>query len=280
MGAFTYNAVRFLMGSLSLVPVVLLLERRNKKTENRKQKTEKSNLRLTWVVGVMGGLMVFFAANLQQFGIVLSDSPSSASEAGFITGMYIIFVPILGLFLGRRVRPLIWISAMLAFGGLALITTEGGISYFSLAHLLVLICAIFWAAHILLIDRYVNNIRPISFVAVQFLVCGALSLITALIFEDISLQGIQDGIWVLLYGGIIASGIAYTLQAIGQKYVEPALAAIIFSMEALFAAFSEALFLGETMTLQKYIGGAIIFTGILLAQYNKKKPKPGSPPRT
>jgi len=104
------------------------------------------------------------------------------------------------------------------------------------------------------------------------LVCGVLSLGTALIFETITLQSIYDGLWVLLYGGIIASGIAYTLQTIGQKYVEPTLAAIIFSMEALFAAVSEVLFLGETMTPQKYLGGAIIFVGILLAQYNKKKP--------
>jgi len=290
MGAFTYNGVRFLMGSLSLLPVIAVLERREKKPGDSPQSPGTVPCRragvgnspegrgtvpskLTWFAGAVAGLMVFVAANLQQFGIVLSDSPSAASEAGFITGMYIIFVPILGLLLFRRkARPVVWVSAVLAFGGLFLITTEGGVGYLQFTHLLVLICAVFWAAHILWIDRYVSHIRPITFVAVQFLVCGALSLGVAFIFETVTWQGIYGGMWVLLYGGIIASGIAYTLQAVGQKYVEPALAAIIFSMEALFAAVSEAVFLGETMTGQKYLGGAVIFVGILLAQYKKKTP--------
>ncbi|MCL2169928.1 MAG: DMT family transporter [Defluviitaleaceae bacterium] len=273
MGAFTYNGVRFLMGSISLIPVILLLERKKGDRPRTLGTVPAPNLRLTWIIGAIAGVVVFIAANLQQFGIVISDSPSSASEAGFITGMYIIFVPILGLFLKRKARPIIWVSTLLAFTGLALITLEGGISYISLAHLLVLICAIFWAIHILIIDGYVARIRPITFVSVKFLVCGILSMATALIFETITLEGLMGGAWVLLYGGIIASGIAYTLQTIGQKYVEPALAAIIFSMEALFAALSEVVFLGETMTPQKYLGGAIIFTGIILAQYKKKKEK-------
>ena len=268
MGAFTYNGVRFLLGSLSLLPVIFLLERRDKTN------TEKpANLKITWVAGVLGGLILFFAANLQQFGIVLSQSPTASSEAGFITGMYIVFVPLLGLFLRRRVSPVVWLSAILAFSGLALITMgPGGFASIQPSDVLLVVGAVFWAVHILLIDRYVARMRPISFVSIQFLICGVLSLAVALIFETITLEGLYGGLWMLLYGGILASGVAYTFQTLGQRYIEPALAAIILSLESLFAAISEAAFLGETMTPQKYLGGAIIFVGIILAQY-KRKPK-------
>jgi drug/metabolite transporter (DMT)-like permease len=276
MGAFTYNGVRFLLGSLSLLPAIWLLEKHTIKRRIGDENHDKPppNNKTTWKIGLYGGFIIFFATNLQQFGIVLSESPSAAGEAGFITGMYIIFVPLLGLFFGRKVRPLVWFSAILAFGGLALITIgpggPGGINM-QPSDMLILLCAVFWAGHILLIDRFANDIKPISFVAIQFFICGLLSAIAALIFETITIEGLLAGMWMVLFGGVVASGIAYTLQTIAQRHVEPALAAIIFSMEALFAALFEALFLGETMTPQKYLGGAIIFAGILLAQYKKKQ---------
>ncbi|MDR2168455.1 MAG: DMT family transporter [Clostridiales bacterium] len=270
MGAFTYNGARFLLASITLIPAIYLLEKRTLRTQNEQNPPTRKT---TWLAGAFGGIIIFFAANLQQFGIILSDSPSAAGEAGFITGMYIIFVPILGLFLGRRVRGLVWVSAALAFGGLALITIgPGGLATIQTTDMLLVACAVFWAVHILLIDRFANQIKPITFVAVKFLVCGALSAAAALIFESPALQHLIDGLWVLLFGGVVASGLTYTLQTLAQRHVEPALAAIIFSLEALFAALSEALFLGDTMTPQKYLGGGIIFIGILLAQHKKKKP--------
>ncbi|MCL2350178.1 MAG: DMT family transporter [Defluviitaleaceae bacterium] len=261
MGAFTYNAMRFFLGALSLLPVIKLFE---------KEKPNREKIKKTWLVGLMAGGCVFLAANLQQFGIVLSDSPSSASEAGFITGMYIIFVPLLGLFLGRRARPLVWVSAVMAFAGLALISIgPGGLSNIQLSDILLLICAVFWAIHILIVGHFIDDISPIRFVSIQFLFCAIFSLAAALIFEDITMEGLWGGLPVILFGGIVASGIAYTFQTLSQRGLEASLAAIIFSLEALFAALSEAIFLGETMTLQKYIGGAIIFAGILLSQHKK-----------
>jgi drug/metabolite transporter (DMT)-like permease len=256
MGAFTYNGARFALGCLSLIPVFMLLEKSNPAQGRR-----------TVSAGLAGGVLLFAAANLQQFGIVLSNSPSSAGEAGFITGMYIILVPILGLFLGRKARARVWFSAVLAFFGLALITVgPGGLASIQLSDILLVLCAVFWAVHILFIGHFVNAISPIRFVAIKFLVTAILSLISAFIFEDITLQGLYNGLPMLLYGGILASGVAYTLQALGQRRVEPTIAAIIFSLEALFAAISEAAFLGEIMTPQKYLGGAIIFVGIILSQ--------------
>ena len=266
MGALTYNGIRFALGAVSLLPAIKTLERKilpaaDKKTNRR-----------TWKVGLAGGGILFIAANLQQFGIALSNSPSSASEAGFITGMYTVFVPILGLALGRKTNVFVWVSAVLAFGGLALISMgPGGLAAFQATDLLLLLCAVFWAAHILLIDHYVNEIRPLSFAAVQFAVCAVACLVCALVFEGIRLQGLRDGLWVLLFGGIVASGVAYSLQIIGQRRVEPSRAAIIFSLESLFAAVSEAVFLGVLMTPQKYLGGAMIFVGILLSQRQKNE---------
>jgi drug/metabolite transporter (DMT)-like permease len=264
MGSFTYNGVRFALGAFSLLPVIKLFE-----------KPDRTKIKKTLLAGCAGGVIVFIAANLQQFGIILSKSSSSASEAGFITGMYIIFVPILGLFLGKKTTPLVWISAVLAFGGLTLIST-GAETAFQLSDLLLVLCAVFWAMHILLVSRFVNEINPLRFAVVQFAVCSALCLVSAFIFEDISRQGLFDGLGVLLFGGIFAGGVAYTLQIIGQRRVEPSRAAIIFSLESLFAALSEAVYLGEVMTLRKYLGGAVIFTGILLSQ-RQKKPKETTP---
>ncbi|MCL2547080.1 MAG: DMT family transporter [Oscillospiraceae bacterium] len=263
MGPFTYNGVRFALGALSLWPAIRLLERKSN-YETRK---------VTWLAGLAAGGVLFIAANLQQFGIVLSDSPSSASEAGFITGMYIIFVPILGLALGRKTTPLIWISALMAFGGLALIGIGPGASI-QASDLLLVVCAVFWAVHILLIDRFAQRIDPIRFAATQFLMCAILCLVCAFIFEDISVQGLWNGLPVLLFGGIVASGLAYTLQVLGQRGVPPARAAVIFSLEAVFAALAEAVFLGDLMTPQKYLGGAVIVVSIILAQYRRSKPAP------
>jgi drug/metabolite transporter (DMT)-like permease len=258
MGSFTYNGVRFALGALSLLPVFIIFE-----------KPDSTKTKKTLLSGLAGGVIIFIAANLQQFGIILSKSPSSASEAGFITGMYIIFVPILGLFLGRKTTPLIWLSAVLAFGGLTLISTDAGIA-FRLSDLLLVLCAVGWAAHIILISRFVNEINPLRFAAVQFAVCSVLCLISAFIFEDISIQRLCDGLGVLLFGGIVAGGIAYTFQVLGQRKVAPSKAAIIFSLEALFAALSEAVYMSEVMTPRKYFGGAVIFAGILLSQKKEK----------
>ena len=273
MGAFTYNGFRFGLGALSLLLVVYLFE---KKADPSKRKT-------TWLVGLVSGGVLFFAANLQQFGIVLSQSPSSASEAGFITGMYIIFVPILGLALERmpkaasghtpehKTTPLIWICAVMAFVGLALIGIgPGGLSSVQFSDLLLVLCAILWAVHILLIGKFIKRIHPVRFAAIQFLVCAVLCLVCAFIFEDVRMEGLMDGLAVLLFGGIVASGVAYTFQILGQRSVPPARAAVIFSLEAVFAAVAEAVFLGEIMTPQKYLGGAIIVGSILLAQWRSR----------
>ena len=267
MGSFTFNGIRFALGALSLLPVIFILE-----------KNHSARGRHTFLIGLAGGVILFAASNFQQFGIILNKNPGSASEAGFITGLYIVFVPLLGLFMGRKSRPLTWFAAILAFGGLALISIgPGGLAAIKTSDLMLVLGAVFWAAHILLIDRYVHSVSPLRFTAIQFAVCAVLSMISALLFETISLQGLQNGLFPILFGGIFACGTAYTFQTLGQREVEPTRAAIIFSLEALFAALSETLFLGELMTAQKYLGGAVIFIGVILSQLPEKRP---NAPRT
>jgi len=261
MGSFTYNGVRFALGVLSLIPVILIFE---KSTPEKRRHTLKA--------GLAGGVILFIASNLQQFGIILNKEPGSASEAGFITGLYLVFTPILGLTLGRKVRPLTWAACVIAFGGLALISVgPEGLSSIKISDGLLLLSAVFWAAHILFIDRFAHSVSPLRFTAVQFTVSSILSMISAFAFETVSFDGIIAGIFPILFGGIFACGTAYTFQILGQRGVEPAKAAIIFSLEALFAAVSEAVWLGELMTARKYLGGAIIFIGILLSQIKPKK---------
>ncbi|MCL2014476.1 MAG: DMT family transporter [Oscillospiraceae bacterium] len=286
MGAFTYNGIRFALGTLALLPAIMFWDKKikNNPAGNSSENSQKHSVQnvnappvntvfvnlfigRTRLMGLAGGAVLFLASNLQQFGIVLSNSPSSASEAGFITGMYTVFVPILGLAVGRKTRLPVWVGAVLAFGGLALISIDLNEAIpIQASDTLLLLCAALWAVHILLIDKFINNIDPLRFAAEQFAVCSILCIISALIFESVDIQAIRAALPILLFGGIVVSGLAYTLQIISQRKVAPSKAAIIFSLEALFAALAETLFLGETMTTQKYFGGAIIFAGVILSQ--------------
>jgi drug/metabolite transporter (DMT)-like permease len=153
----------------------------------------------------------------------------------------------------------------LAFGGLALMGSGTGAVQPS--DLFLVLCALFWAVHILFIDRYADRVSPVRFTAAQFIVCAAVCAVCALVFEDINVQGLSNAIPELLFGGVAVSGVAYTLQIIGQRGVGPSLAAIIFSVQAVFTAAAETLILGETMTPRMYAGGAVILAGIIVSQW-------------
>jgi drug/metabolite transporter (DMT)-like permease len=260
MGAFTYNAVRFALGALSLLPFILFAG-----------KPVPIKVKTNILAGSAAGVMLFAAANLQQFGIVLSRSPSSATEAGFITGLYTVLVPLFGLALGRKTNALTWLGAMLAFSGLALISIgPEGLRSVQASDLYLIAGAFFWAAHILLIDRFANGLHPMFFAAVQFAVASLLSAACAFTFETVSAEGLLAGFWPVLFGGVVVSGVAYTLQVFGQRDIPPARAAIIFSLESLFAAIAAAVFLSEVMTPRKYLGGAVILAGIFLSQVRRR----------
>ena len=255
MGAFMFNGVRFLLGAVSLIPVVYFLE--------RDQGTFKEKI-YTALAGIGGGVILFFAASLQQFGVVWTGS---AGRSGFITGLYTVLVPILGMFFGRRAGLLVWVGAISAVIGLYLLSVPSAGSI-AIGDIVLFIGAFFWAGHIIYVDSFISRIKPIRFSMAQFAACGILSLICAFIFENVTVSALSAGIIPVLYSGFLSVGIAYTLQIVGQKGVEPAKAAIIFSLEALFSAVGGALLLGETMDIRGYAGCAFILAGIIVSQKN------------
>ncbi|HHZ02138.1 MAG TPA: DMT family transporter [Tissierellia bacterium] len=257
VGAFTFNGIRFALGSISLLPVIYFFDRKEK-SENEEL---DADFKTTLKAGMMAGSVLFLAASFQQVGLIYT----TAGKAGFITSLYIVLVPILGIFLKQKTHVTTWIGAITAAVGLYFLSINEDFTI-QFGDLLQTIGAFFWASHILLIDRFVKNVDAIKLSSAQFATCSVLSLITAFIFEDVNLAGIVDALVPLLYGGIMSAGVAYTLQAVGQKHAKPSHAAIALSMEAVFAAIGGMLLLNETLPLRGYLGCALMLAGMLITQ--------------
>ena len=257
---FTFNAIRFMLGSLSLIPVILIFERSGLRNKQRIVNTFK--------YGIITGCVLFVASNLQHFGIV---SIEQASKAGFITGIYTVIVPIFGIFMGKKTSLNIWIGAILAVAGLYLVSIVGT-PVLEFGDLLLFVGAFFWAGHIMVIDKFVDRVNPIMYSSVQFFTVSVISLVCMCIFEIpyFSLEALSASTVNILYAGIMSSGIAYTLQVLGQKNADPTAAAIIFSSESVFCAIGCTLMLGDKMTLPAVMGCLLIFAGIILSQLNFK----------
>ena len=266
LGAFTFNGIRFAMGSISLLPVIYFFNKKSQ-VENPAERVD-ADIKTTIKAGMIAGIVLYIAASLQQVGLIYT----TAAKAGFITSLYIVLVPILGIFLKQKTRSTTWIGAVTAVVGLYFLSINENLTI-EFGDLLQIIGAFFWAAHIQLIDKFVKNIDAIKLSSVQFATCSVLSLITAFIFEEVNMSGIIDAIVPLLYGGIMSAGVAYTLQAVGQRNAKPSHAAIALSMEAVFAAIGGILLLKETLPLRGYFGCALMLAGMLISQTeNIKRP--------
>lgn len=258
VGAFTFNGIRFALGALSLIPLIIFLDKRK---ENSGENAEKSNLKTTLLPGILVGLILYAGATLQQVGLFYT----TVGNASFITGLYMVFVPIIGIFLKHKIGKNSWVGVILAIIGLYLLSINENFSI-SYGDLLEVIGAIFWAVHILAIDNFTKRIDPLKLSFMQFATCSILSLITAFIFEDITISGISSAFIPILYGGLLSVGVAYTLQVVAQKNAKPSHAAIILSMESVFGAIGGAVLLGESMSGRGYLGCALILAGILVSQ--------------
>jgi len=256
VGAFTFNGVRFALGSISLLPVIYFFSK-NTKEENK----EEADINTTIKSGIIAGSVLFIAASLQQVGLIYT----TAGKAGFITSLYIVLVPILGIFLKQKTHVTTWIGALIAVVGLYFLSINESLTI-EFGDFLEIIGAFFWAIHIQLIDKFVKNVDAIKLSSIQFATCSIFSLITAFIFEDINITGISNALIPILYGGIMSAGVAYTLQAVGQKHAKPSHAAIALSMEAVFAAIGGILLLSESLPLKGYLGCALMMVGMLITQ--------------
>lgn len=260
VGAFTYNGIRFALGSISLIPLILFLNK--KKGENEETKNnDRDSLKLTVKAGIIAGCALFIATSLQQMGVM----GTTAGKAGFITGLYMVIVPILGLFLKQKVNKSTWLGIVIAIIGLYLLSINEDFSI-SNGDLLVLIGSVGWAVHILLIDNFTKKIDPLKLSSVQFATCSILSLVMAIIFEDINMVGISGAMVSILYGGLLSVGVAYTLQVVAQKNAKPSHAAILLSMESVFGALGGAMFLGERIGTRGLVGCILIFIAIIISQ--------------
>lgn len=253
IGPFLFTGLRFAMGALALLPVILY--------QARRQLTMPSSRPGMPLGGLLMGLALTLGINLQQVGLMFT----SIAHSGFITGLYVIVVPLLGLFLGRRSSHGIWIGTLLALTGMYLLSAGEGWRI-APGDGLQLAGAFVWGVHVLLVEHFARHHDPLRLAFLQFMVCALISLALALLLEPITTSGILAAGPALLYSGLVSVGIGYTLQVVAQKHAIASHAAIIFSLEAVFAALAGAIFLGESLPLKGYIGCAVMFSGMLVAQ--------------
>jgi len=267
IGPFVFNGIRFLLGSISLLPVIILLNRNNLPAGKQGNPTalQAKKHKLMWVSGLISGLVLFIASSFQQMGMVFT----TAGNAGFITSLYVIMVPLLGLIFGLKVNRYTWIGALLAVIGLYFISVNTGFSI-QKGDLLVLASAFFFAIHLLIIGYYSNKTEVMWLAFIQFALTGILSLIVGYFTEVIDINQIKLAAIPLLYGGLMSVGVAYTLQIVGQRKAIPAHAAIILSLEALFAALGGWLILDEMFTSRQITGGTLMLAGLVLSQLTFK----------
>lgn len=250
---FAFIGIRFLLGALSLVPLVMFFHYRNW--------LPASSTRIVISGSLVLGVILFAAGSLQQVGIVYSN----ASNAGFITGLYMVIVPIIGLALKHRTGLNTWLGCVLAVVGLFLLSVKADFTM-GYGDTLLLVGAVGWALHILAIDHYAPRAAPLLLSLGQFIVCGCLAMIVSVFIETTSWQQVRAATNVLIYAGVITVGVAYTLQVIAQERADPTHAAIILSLEAVFGALGGYLFLQEQLSGRQLIGCALMLSGMLVSQ--------------
>ncbi|MDR1374265.1 MAG: DMT family transporter [Treponema sp.] len=269
MGPFTFNGIRFILGSLSLVPPVIFRlrspKRRNDGTTGRPL-TGKTVAAYSFLAGGC----LFIAVTMQQIGIIYT----TAGNSGFITGLYVVLTPILGIFLGKKTGLPTWIGAAFTLAGLFFLSAASQVFgrdpsapvHLNPGDIITAVSALFWALHMLLIDSLVRRMDPVVLASGQFIVCGILSMAVALFREATPPDAFLKCVIPILYSGLGSVGLAYTLQAVGQKYAPPAHAAIILSLEGVFAAIGGVIFLAEPLGAWTLLGFVLILGGMLTTQ--------------
>ncbi len=265
VGPFTYNGIRFALGAVSLLPLIFVLDRL-KPPQARPPTTARlrSDRRLFFLGTLAAGLVLFLGASLQQMGMVYT----SAGKAGFITGLYVVLVPIAGIFLGHRTGIPTWFGAAAAVVGLYLLSGAGHLGAVNPGDVLVALSAIFWTAHVLVIDGLSKRLDTLKLAVGQFAWVAVLSLIVALLTESVRLATIRQALVPILYGGLGSVGVAYTLQVVAQKDAPPAHSAIILSLEGVFATLGGVLILAEPFGWRALFGSLLMLSGMIATQWD------------
>ena len=261
VGPFTFNMARFLIGAIVLLPVIWFMDRQ------RKTGAEKGAGQKTLIIGgICCGIALAVASTLQQWGILFT----TVGKAGFITAMYIVIVPLLGIFIGKKVRPLIIGCVAIAVVGFYFLCMTESLRL-GLGDFLVLLCAIAFSIHILVIDHFSPKVDGVKMSAIQFLTAAIISAVPTLLWEQPVFTEILQAWQPVLYAGVMSCGVAYTLQIIAQKNADPTVASLLLSLESVFSVLAGWVLLGQELSLKELFGCVLIFCAIILAQLPEKK---------
>ena len=263
LGPFTFNGVRSLIGGAALLPCIWLFQKgKGKATEKPSRGARKELI----AGGIACGLLLFAASSLQQIGIQYT----TAGKAGFITAFYIVIVPVLGMFLHKKISGKVWGAVAIALAGLYFlcITEKFAVGK---GDILIFLCALVFSIHILVIDYFSPKVDGVKMSCIQFFVCGIVSLPPMFFTETPKIGAIVEGWAPLLYAGVLSCGVAYTLQIIGQKNVNPAVASLILSLESCFSVLAGWMVLGEKLSMRESVGCVLMFAAIILAQLPDRK---------
>ena len=263
VGPFTFQALRCGIGAIALLPIIFLFDL---KEGHGKEFCKRFSDKSLWKAAVSCAIPLFFATNLQQMGLVTVD----AGKSGFLTAMYIVFVPVFRIFQKQKPSPMVPISVVIAVVGLYFLSCMG-VTSVSTGDLLLLACAVAFALQILFVDKYVDRVDALRLNCLQAAICSVGSAILMLFTETPTIEGIQGSFWSLCYAGVLSMGIAYSLQIIGQKHLEPTLASLVMSLESVIAVLCGVIFLRETMTPWEILGCVLVFAAVILSQIPVKE---------
>lgn len=266
IGPFTFNAIRCVLGGLVLIPVILVLK---KKKDTGAENQEKEDKKTLWAGGIACGVILCIASNLQQFGIM----EASVGKSGFFTALYIVMIPVIGIFIGKRPGIKLWFCVALAVVGMYLLCMKDGSFTIERADIMLLLCALAFSFHILVVDYFSPKVGGVKMSCIQFFVCGVLSAVGMLFTETPDISNIQAAWLPLLYAGLLSCGVGYTLQIVGQKGINPVIASLIMSLESVISALTGWVILGQVLSPKEILGCVLMFVAIIITQIpigNKK----------
>lgn len=265
---FTFNGMRAFIAAIFLITVGSLFKFGDGTKFIPHDKSQRKNL---FKAGIICGVLLFVATNLQQLGLtVYPDGVAAEARGGFLTALYIIIVPILSLFIKQKPGISVWIAVGVAIVGTYLLCMGDGSGGFHLGDIMLILCAVGFSVHIMAISKFGDGVNGIKLSAIQFLVCGVLSVVPAMIFESTDFGTLMSAMPQILYVGIFSSGVAYTLQIIGQKYAEPSVATLSMSLESVFAAIGGWLISDNALGSKEIVGCVFVFVAVLIAQIDFK----------
>ena len=274
IGPFAFIGIRSMLAGISLAVFLtirsLVSKKEKQKKQNEEQKADAREKRKTLLTGgVCCGLVLFVATMLQQIGILHTNEPG---KAGFITALYLILVPIAGIFFRKRIGIKVWIAVVLAVCGMYLLCITEGF-HIATGDLYLLGCAVVFTVHILVIDHFSPKTDGVAMSCIQFLVCGVIAMTGMFLTETVELSHILSAWLPLVFSGVFSGGVAYTLQIVAQKDTEPTIATLLMSLESVFAVFGEWLILGQFLTAREFGGCVLMFAGIILSQLPERMEK-------